>query len=96
MHWKKLTILIFLVVVALTAQTTPSQLTLTPVGVSTGCISSTNGDVLCAASDGFYISITGGAFQKIATGAAAQPTQITCTSATLSQTGLAASSCTFK
>lgn len=94
------TLLVLLVlVVALAAQTTPSQITLSPLGPSASCISSTTGAVLCAATDGFYVSIAGGAFQKVAVGTPASPTTISCTTASLSAgTGgtLTASGCTFK
>lgn len=92
-------LVILVLVLALAAQTTPSSITLSPVGASTGCVSNSSGDVLCAASDGFYVSVTGGPFQKINVGAVTLPTTLNCTTATLS-TGtsgsLAASGCTFK
>lgn len=77
-------IVILILVVALVAQTTPSQITLTPLGLSSGCVASTTGAVLCAASDGFYVSIAGGTFQKIVVGTVSVPATITCTTASLS------------
>lgn len=92
-------LIVLILVIALAAQTTPSQLTLSPAGTSSGCVTSVSGDVLCAASDGFYVSIAGGPFQKINVGAITLPTTISCTTASLS-TGtagsLTASGCTFK
>jgi hypothetical protein len=86
--------------IVLSAQASgPSQMSFSPLGASTGCVAATTGDVLCAASDGFYISISGGTFQKVATGTVAPPTSLICTTASLSSgsTGsLTASGCTFK
>lgn len=96
---KRVVMVVLLLVIALAAQTIPSQMTLSPVAPSTGCVSSGAGDVLCAASDGFYVSITGGPFQKINVGAVTLPTTINCSTASLSTgtTGtLTASGCTFK
>lgn len=81
---QRVLIVVLIMVVALVAQTTPSQITLTPVGPSTGCVSSASGAVLCAASDGFYVSISGGTFQKIVVGTVGVPATITCTTASLS------------
>ena len=101
---KKLTIVLALLLsLALMAQTTgPGQITLKPLASASGCISDSTGAVLCAATDGFYISVAGGTFQKVNTGTPVpppQPTSISCTTASLS-TGssgtLNASGCTFK
>jgi hypothetical protein len=93
-------VVLVLMAVMLVAQTaTNGQITLKPLGASTGCVSDATGAVLCAATDGFYISVAGGAFAKVQTGTATQPTQITCTTAALSSGttgGLTASGCTFK
>lgn len=104
---RKIGILLILVAVALAAflvaQTvTNGQITLKPIGTSTGCVSDTTGDVLCAAADGFYISVAGGTFQKIVAGAIPpppSPTKIDCTTASLTagSTGtFSASGCTIK
>lgn len=93
-------VLSLIVVGALTAQTSgPSQITLKPIAASTGCVADASGDVMCAASDGFYISVAGGVFQKIATGTAASPTTISCTTASLTagtSGTFSASGCTLK
>ena len=92
-------LIVLLLTLALAAQTSPSQLTLSPIGPSASCVGSASGDVLCAATDGFYISIAGGAFQKVFVGTPASPTTISCSTASLS-TGtsgtLTASGCTLK
>jgi hypothetical protein len=96
---KKALLVALMLVAVLAAQTaTNGQMTLKPLGASTGCISDATGAVLCAATDGFYISIAGGPFAKIQT-ASTNFTQLTCTTASLSAGAsgtLAASGCTFK
>jgi hypothetical protein len=96
---KNILIVVLLLTVWMVAQTSgPSQLAFSPLGASTGCVTSANGSVLCAASDGFYISVSGGSFQKVAVVTSAA-TQLTCTTATLatgSTGGLTASGCTLK
>lgn len=77
-------IVLLVLVVALAAQTVPSQITLTPLGPSTSCLSNSSGAVLCAATDGFYVSVAGSSFQKIVTGTVPVPATITCTTASLS------------
>jgi len=78
----------------------PSQITLKPIAAVAGCVADTAGDTLCGASDGFYISVAGGSFQKLATGTIPPPaTSIACTTASLStgSTGsLTATGCTIK
>lgn len=100
---KKLSVLLILfgLVVGLSSQTgSPSQITLKPTAASSACVADAGGDVLCAATDGFYVSAAGGPFQKVMTGSPAPPvTTITCTIATLStgSTGnFTASGCTLK
>jgi hypothetical protein len=98
--WKTIVIVLGLLVVVMLAQTSgPSSLVLSPLGAVSNCASSSTGDVLCAATDGFYISVAGGTFQKVATGQGQTPpptyTQLTCTTATLGSNGLNASGCTF-
>jgi hypothetical protein len=96
----KLLLIVLALAIVLSAQTSgPSQMSFSPLGASTGCVAATTGDVLCAAMDGFYISISGGTFQKVATGTVTLPTSLICTTAMLSSgsTGnLTASGCTFK
>lgn len=91
---------VIVAVVMLAAQVTgPSQMTFAPLGASTGCVAATTGDVLCAANDGFYISVAGGIFQKINTGSPTPATTITCTTAALttgSSGSFTASGCTIK
>jgi|SRR5580765_3069126 len=101
---KILLIIMFTVVAAqFVAQTVNNgQLTLKPTGASTGCVADSTGDVLCAAADGFYISVAGGSFQKIVAGTIPpppSPTTISCTTASLAtgSTGtFSASGCTLK
>lgn len=99
---RNVALLLFVLVVALAAQTVSNgQITIKPAGAASGCVADPAGDVLCAGTDGFYISIAGGSFQKVATGTVAPPsyTSITCTSAMLSSgsTGnFTASGCTLK
>jgi len=96
---RNVAILILLLVLALAAQTSPSQIGLSPIGPAASCVANSASDVLCAASDGFYISIAGGAFQKIVSGTLVSPTTISCSTASLSTgtTGtFAASGCTLK
>lgn len=92
--------LILLVTLALIAQSTgPSQITLKPLAASTGCVADATGDVLCGASDGLYVSIAGGTFQKIGTGTIAPATTISCSTASLASgaTGkFTASGCVLK
>lgn len=90
---------LFIVVAVVAQGTGPSQITLKPIAASTGCVADASGDVMCAASDGFYISVAGGVFQKIATGTAASPTTISCTTASLTagtSGTFSASGCTLK
>lgn len=100
---KKAGILLVIVAIALTAQTVSNgQINLKPIGASTGCIADATGDVLCAASDGFYISVSGGTFEKIVAGTIPpppSPTKIDCTTASLttgSSGSFSASGCTLK
>jgi hypothetical protein len=100
---KHIILLILVLVVALAAQTgNTGQIDIKPLGTSGSCVADPTGDVLCAGSDGFYVSIAGGPFQKIVAGAIPpppSPTKISCTTAALS-TGssgtLTASGCTFQ
>jgi len=102
MHRTKLIVLFLLVAVWLSAQATgPSQLSFSPLGASTSCVvSASTGSTLCAATDGFYISVAGGPLQKIAT-VQGQPafTSFTCTSGGVtagSTGGMSGGGCTFK
>jgi len=100
---KKAAFVVALLVLAelIIAQTSsPSQITLKPIAAVAGCVADATGDTLCGASDGFYISVAGGSFQKLATGVVPPPaTSISCTTASLS-TGTSgnftASGCTLK
>ncbi len=99
---RKTILLILVLVIALAAQAPTGQITVKPLGPSGSCVADPTGDVLCAVTDGFYISVAGGAFQKIVAGAIPpppSPTSMACTVASLS-TGTSgtftASGCTFK
>ena len=94
---------VIVLALALVAQTSdPSAITLSPLGPAANCVSSATGNVLCAANDGFYISVAGGTFQKVQAGlppTPPSPTSLSCTTAsfTTGATGaLVASGCTFK
>ena len=99
----KIAFLILVLVIALAAQTGPTgQIIIKPLGASSSCVADPTGDVLCAGSDGFYISVAGGAFEKVVAGTIPpppSPTKLTCTTASLSSGSvgnLTASGCTFQ
>jgi hypothetical protein len=102
MHWKKLIVLGMFLSLWLGAQTTgPSQMAFSPLGPAANCVAASGGNVLCAASDGFYISVAGGVFEKLGGTAPPppSPTKLTCTTASLSSGSsgsLTASGCVFQ